>query len=342
MTIALDATYSIGEHLSGVGIYSHEILFGLAAAHPEAKLRFYYRPHRYLRSFGQRLPSNVRRRILHDRFPLGHAQLFHGLNQRLPGRRARFAISTFHDLFVLTSEYSTPEFRLRFSEQARRAAAESTRIIAVSQFTAKQVTELLGVEPDRIRVVHHGVRQLALPRLKREPVVLHVGAIQVRKNIARLVEAFEKTDINWRLVLAGSFGYGAEQILRRIEASPARDRISVTGYISPQALAAWYARASIFAFPSLDEGFGMPVLEAMAAGLPVIASNTSAIPEVTGGAAMLIDPLDIDQLTTALRELTAQEEKRLEWAIRGARRAGAFTWAKAVGETWRIYEELLG
>ncbi len=86
----------------------------------------------------------------------------------------------------------------------------------------------------------------------------------------------------------------------------------------------------------------MPVLEAMAAGLPVIASNTSAIPEVTGGAAMLIDPLDIDQLTTALRELTAQEEKRLEWAIRGARRAGAFTWAKAVGETWRIYEELLG
>ena len=93
-------------------------------------------------------------------------------------------------------------------------------------------------------------------------------------------------------MLAGSNGYGAEEILARIENSPARDRIRVTGYVSAADLAGWYARAAIFAFPSLDEGFGMPVLEAMAAGVPVITSNRSALPEVAGDAALLVDPDD--------------------------------------------------
>ena len=116
-----------------------------------------------------------------------------------------------------------------------------------------------------------------------------MGAIQKRKNIARLVEAFEAVDSGWKLVLAGSQGYGAAEILTRIAASPARERIVVAGYVSPQALAGWYSRAALFAFPSLDEGFGMPVLEAMAAGIPVVTANRSALPEVAGDAAMLID-----------------------------------------------------
>ena len=91
-------------------------------------------------------------------------------------------------------------------------------------------------------------------------------------------------------MLAGSRGYGSAEILARIERSPARDRISVTGYVSPAELAGWYARAMIFAFPSLDEGFGMPVLEAMAAGIPSVTSNRSALPEVAGDAALLVDP----------------------------------------------------
>ena len=97
MRIALDATYSIGEELSGVGLYSREILFGMAVAHPEAQFDFYYRPHRYFRSWRERLPANVRRRM-----SPGSADLFHGLNQRLPEGRLRRAVSTFHDLFVLT------------------------------------------------------------------------------------------------------------------------------------------------------------------------------------------------------------------------------------------------
>jgi len=272
--IALDATYSIGEALSGVGLYSHEMLAGLAGAHPEARFDFCYRPHRYLPARRAALPPNARRRMLAEPLSPRGADLFHGLNQRLPRMGMRRAIATFHDLFVMTGEYSTPEFRTRFAAQARDAARRADAVIAVSRFTAGQVVSLLGVDPAKVHVVHHGIRQFARQSsapTSREKVILNVGAIQKRKNIARLVEAFETLAPEWCLVLAGSHGYGAEEILARIEKSPARDRIRVTGYVSAPDLAGWYARAAVFAFPSLDEGFGMPVLEAMAAGVTVVA-----------------------------------------------------------------------
>jgi glycosyltransferase involved in cell wall biosynthesis len=343
MTIALDATYSIGEALSGVGLYSHEILYGLAAAHPELRFDFCYRPHRYRRVRAAELPPNARRRLLLEPLLPRGADLFHGLNQRLPRLPFRRAIATFHDLFVMTGEYSTAEFRARFTTQAREAAARADAIIAVSEFTRSQVVSLLGVEAARVHVVHHGIRTLTTtPAPAREPVILSVGALQKRKNIARLVEAFERLDSGWHLVLAGSNGYGAEEILARIAASPARERIRATGYVSPGELAAWYARASIFAFPSLDEGFGMPVLEAMAAGVPVIASLRSALPEVAGDAALLVDPGDTDALRDALRNLIANTELRCELTRRGIERARTFTWGKAIRETWEVYRKLLG
>lgn len=343
MTIALDATYSLGEALSGVGLYSREILLGLAAAHPETRFDFYYRPHRFLRARGDRLPDNVHRKLLAG--PLGprRAGLFHGLNQRLPEVNARRSVATFHDLFVLTGEYSTAEFRERFADQARDAAARATAIIAVSEFTRQQVVRLLGVAPEKVHVVHHGIRKLETPsRGGREKIVLNVGAIQRRKNIARLVKAFETVDGAWRLVLVGSAGYGAEEIQARIEGSPAKDRITVTGYVSPQELADWYARAMIFAFPSLDEGFGMPVLEAMANGVAVVTSNRSALPEVAGDAAWLVDPESVEELSTALRELTGRQELREDLVRRGELRASQFTWQKAVHQTWDVYEQVLG
>ena len=341
MSIALDATYSLGDALSGVGLYSHEMLLGLAAAHPEARFDFCYRPHRYLRSWSAKLPGNARRRLLAE--PLGPrgAALFHGLNQRLPQIPLRHAITTFHDLFVLTGEYSTPDFRARFAQQARDAAERSAAIIAVSEFTRSQVVSLLGVDPAKVHAIHHGTRPLAFPALPREKIILNVGAIQTRKNIARLVEAFETVDPDWRLVLAGSSGYGAAAILAGIERSPARGRISVLGYVSPGDLAAWYARAQIFAFPSLDEGFGMPVLEAMAAGVPVVTSNRSALPEVAGEAALLIDPENTEALGAALRNLTRNEELRGELVRLGTGRARRFTWEKAVRETWDVYQSVL-
>jgi O-antigen biosynthesis alpha-1,2-mannosyltransferase len=340
LTIALDATYSVGEELSGVGLYSREMLFGLAAAHPETRFDFRYRPHRYWRARAVALPPNARRRLLAEPVGPRKADLFHGLNQRLPGMRLRRAVATFHDLFVMTGEYSTPEFRARFTAQARDAAARADAIIAVSEFTKRQVVELLGFPAERVYVVHHGARKLRYPAAGRENIVLHVGAVQARKNIARLVAAFETMDASWRLVLAGSFGYGAEAIRDRIDRSPARERIAVLGYVPADALAGWYARAAIFAFPSLDEGFGMPVLEAMAAGTPVVTSNCSALPEVTGDAALLVDPLDTDAVAHALQELAGNLELRRELAASGRGRAGLFTWEKTIRETWDVYQRL--
>jgi glycosyltransferase involved in cell wall biosynthesis len=335
LKIALDATYSVGDAPSGVGLYSREILFGLAAAHPEVGFDFCYRPHRFLRA-GE-LPPNARRRLLAGPRLGG---LFHGLNQRLPPIWRGRAVATFHDLFVMTGEYSTPEFRARFTAQAREAAARADAIIAVSEFTKWQVVGLLRADPARVHVVHHGARRLsngpsAAPR---EKVVLNVGAIQTRKNIVRLVEAFESMDSAWRLVLVGSFGYAAGSIRERIERSPARERISVLGYIPPEELAGWYARASIFAFPSLDEGFGMPLLEAMAAGVPIVTSTSSALPEVAGDAALLIDPRDTDALADALRRLSEDGSLRQDLARKGESRVRGFSWEQTVRQTWAVYQ----
>lgn len=342
MKIALDSTYSVGADLSGVGVYSREMLDGLARAHPDDRFVFCYRPHRFLRSFGGRLPANAGRFLLGETRAPRSADVFHGLNQRLPHARLRRAVTTFHDLFVLTGEYSTAEFRRRFAEQAREAAGRSDRIIAVSQFTAGQVIGLLGVDQAKVRVVHHGVRPPRGSAVARQKIILHVGAIQYRKNLSRLVDAFERVDCDWQLVLAGSAGYGAAEIAAKIGASRSRERIRMPGYVPPAELANWYARAMIFAFPSLDEGFGMPVLEAMASGAPVIASNRSAVPEVAGDAAWLVDPEDTDALAAALVALTRDPERRADLSRRGLDQAAKFTWAGAVEKTWQVYRELAG
>lgn len=336
-TIALDATYSLGLALSGVGVYSREILQGLAAAHPAQTWDWFYRSNRYWRARRLPKPANVTRRFLSESWGSRSATLFHGLNQRLPKRRFRRQIATFHDLFVLSGEYSTPDFRARFALQAQEAAAAADLIIAVSAFTASQVEHYLNVENSRIRVIHHGVIPRPIPRLPREKVVLCVGAIQKRKNQAMLIRAFRALPEDWTLVLAGSRGYGSDAALL-----DANDRVQVTGYLTEEEIAAWYARASIFAFPSLDEGFGMPILEAMAAGVPVIAGNRSALPEVCGDAAEQIDPRSEEQLASALLRLATDESRRNELIARGLDRAKQFPWAKAVAKTQSVYDELLG
>lgn len=338
MRVGLDATYTLDPSPSGVALYSREIAFGLARAHADSHFSFYFRPHRFFKSFDTPLPPNVRRSLTPPIW-----SLFHGLNQRLPRFHRGPAVATFHDLFVLTGEYSTPEFRARFAGQARDAAARADMVIAVSEFTRGQVISLLGVEPARVRVVHHGIRALGLSgNVARQKVILNVGAIQKRKNIARLVEAFEAVDPAWRLVLIGSSGYGAAEIHARIAASPAAQRISVLGYVTAEELAAWYARAMVFAFPSLDEGFGMPVLEAMAAGTPVLTSTRSALPEVAGEAALLADPEDAGALAHALQRLTQDEDLRARLSGLGVKHARQFTWEKAVDQTWKVYLDLLG
>ena len=345
MLIAADATYSLDPNPTGIAVYSSEVLDGMAVAHPDADFLFCYRPHRFARALTLPQRSNVWRWPLLERGPRP-GDLFHGTNQRLPRKPWRLQVATFHDLFVLSGDYSTPEFRARFSEQARHAAEHADCIIAVSQFTAGEVERLLGVERSRIRVVPHGVRMpaSALENQAGEPrenMLLTVGSIQKRKNTTRLVRAFTAMPAGWRLVLAGGHGYGADETLRAVEASPRRSDIEVPGSVSGAQLGELYRRAGIFAFPSLDEGFGIPILEAMANGLPVVTSNRSAMPEVCGDAAVQVNPESEEELAAALRDLAGDEDRRADLAARGRARAREFPWSRAVDETWAVYRELL-
>jgi glycosyltransferase involved in cell wall biosynthesis len=338
--IAFDATYSLDRNLTGVGVYSREVLFGLARSHPKDRFVFCYRPHRFLRSFRDPLPRNAVRRILRGA-PKG--DVFHALNQRVD-TPARKTVTTFHDLFVITGEYSTPEFRARFAGQARQAARRSDLIIAVSRFTADQVQEFLGVEPSRIRVIPHGVRVPAeAPSAARQNLVLFVGAIQRRKNVARLVRAFERMPASWRLALAGAAnGFGAAEELHAVESSPRKGDIDVLGYVTQTELEALYRRARMFAFPSLDEGFGMPVLDAMANSVPVITSRRSALREVAGDAALLVNPEDPEEIAAALLRLASDQGLSDDLVRRGRERALQFSWESALAKTWEVYNELTG
>lgn len=291
------------------------------------------------------MPRNVSRKLLlAGAKPRG--QLFHALNQRAglaPGNQPDVVV-TFHDLFVMTGDYSTPEFRQRFTAQAKQAASRADLIIAVSKFTANQVRDLLNFPPARIRVVPHGVhapKTMPPDDELRENIILHVGAIQKRKNIARLVEAFEQVTPDWRLILAGSAGFDAQAIQERIDRSFARPRITVTGYLHRHELIDLYLRSRVLAFPSLDEGFGIPALEAMAYGLAVVASDRSALPEVCGRAALLVNPLDVDSIAQGLRRVTSDDALRVQYQTMGRSRAPQFPWQRAVEETWAVYGELL-
>ena len=341
MRIALDATYSVDPHPSGIAIYSQEIMRGLAALHETDEFFHCYR----LKQWRQRAPvtlPNVRSRILQRPLPIGRPQIFHALNQRLDWRPSKHVVTTFHDLFVMTADYSSPEYRQRFSQQARRAAERSDAIIAVSHFTAGQVRDLLGVPASRIRVIPHGVHQLRIQHdLPRERIVLFVGTLQRRKNIIGLVQGFEHMPSNWKLVLAGApGGYGSVEIMEYIDRSACRDRIQVAGYLSNEALQRLYARAAIFAFPSLDEGFGIPVLEAMASGLPVVTSNRSALCEVVGEAALVVDPESSEQIGEALVRLAEDPELRASLGERGKLHTRQFCWSDAVATTHQLYQEL--
>ena len=341
--IALDATYSVGSHPSGIAVYSREILTRLADAYPNDDFLHCYRPKQLLRA----CPSsraNVRRRLLQPPLPTFKADLFHALNQRVDARPARKVVTTFHDLFVMTREYSSSEFRTRFTRQAIDAAARSDFIIAVSEFTASQVAKLLKFDRSRIHVIPHGVD---MPRrqtqVHRENIILFVGALQVRKNVRRLVEAFGQVPDSWRLVLAGEpGGYKAEEILETIHRSKYNHRIQVTGYVSRSELDQLYTRASIFAFPSLDEGFGIPVLEAMAHGVPVVTSDCSALAEVAGKAAFLANPNDTDEIASALNRLIADPDLRNKLSELGRAHAALYNWDRSVGDTYSVYRRVLG
>lgn len=355
MTIALDATYSLSRSPSGVAVYCSNLIEALAAIAPEERYLLCYRANRFLKALRTPLPGpNCSRKLLEEAFCIffrNQVSIFHGLNQRLPKCRFQRTVTTFHDLFVINGDYSTLEFRRRFTLLAEDAARRSDRIITVSQYTADQVARHLGYPREQISVVHHGIhplprfsdQDLAAFRRRHDleaPFLLHVGAIQKRKNIVRVVEAFERLNSQFRLVLAGSAGYGAKEIMARIDSSQARERIHVHGYVDDALLARLYRTATALVFPSLEEGFGFPVVEAMSVGLPVVTSNRSSLPEVAGGAARLVDPESTDEIEAGIEEVIVDQDLRQRLISQGQTRAAGFNWIKAAHETLQVYDQL--
>jgi glycosyltransferase involved in cell wall biosynthesis len=230
-------------------------------------------------------------------------------------------------------------------------------IITQSEFSRRAMTHALGLAPERIDVIPLGVNErFFLPitpqeldevrqRLAlRRPYLLHVGVLSPRKNLVRLMRAFKAVQrrhaIPHQLVLAGSRGWADGEVLEaRSQLDPAGNDILLPGPVVDD-LPALYRMADLVVYPSLYETFGLPPLEAMASGVPVVASDVAAIPEVTGDAALLVNPLDEEALADAIWQALSSPAQRDEMTRRGRERAAAFTWQRTAAETIRVYERV--
>ncbi len=298
-----------------------------------------------------RLPLHVERWT-------GPISLLHSPDFTLPPvRRGTRTLLTVHDLsFVRTPEAATPGLRAYLNAAVPRSVRHADHVLADSLATRQDLIELYQTPPGKISVLYSGVDQrfrpitdrLALQQVRDRyeigdvPFVLSVGTIQPRKNYERLIEAFRRSAISdLQLVIAGGKGWLDHSIYQQVSAAGMEDRIRFVGFVEDGDLPALYSAAHVFAFPSLYEGFGLPVLEAMACGVPVITSNVSSLPEVVGDAAVSIDPFDVDALAQALERVTHDTVLRRRLAQQGLERASQFTWENAARQLREHYRTLL-
>ncbi|MCX2726226.1 glycosyltransferase family 1 protein [Thermomicrobium sp. 4228-Ro] len=265
-------------------------------------------------------------------------------------------VVTVHDLGYRYEPEAHPLLqRLYLEFGTLRSVRQARRVIAISQATARDLVRFYRVPPERIAVVPHGVDRQFSPRTAEEvarvreryglhkPFLLHVGTLQPRKNLVRLIRAFERvaaTDHELELILAGKRGWLAEPIETAIRSSPVRQRIRVLGHVVDSDLPALYSAAELFVFPSLYEGFGLPVLEAMACGIPVVTSRRGALAEIAGPA-ITCDPLSVEDIARAIAE--ARDPVHRPQLVRaGLEHAKQFTWERSAHLTLDVLAEAIG
>ncbi len=282
----------------------------------------------------------------------------HAPNLGYPVPTKRPSVVTVHDVGPLMRPELFPRRSIRwmkigFGHMVKNASA----IICVSRATADEVISIGGLNlAKRIHVVHEGVEAVFSERPGMQclrgienlpatgtPFLLAVGAVSPRKNLVRIIDAIDKlkSDIPHQLVLVGGIGWDDALIQQRLRDQSVSNRIHFLGYVTEEQLRALYHSADAFVYPSLYEGFGLPILEAMAASCPVITSAVSSMPEIAGDAAVLVDPLDVNSIAAGIKEVCLDTHLAEELRVKGSQRAETFTWEKCAQGVATVYRQLV-
>jgi glycosyltransferase involved in cell wall biosynthesis len=372
MRIGLDGI-PLADLKTGIGHYTFELARALAEVAPTDEFEL-ISPFPYLAELSsQTLPENLRMERAHVN-PLGRRwwaiglpayvkrasySLFHGTNYDIPLWNRCPTVVTIHDLSVLLHPQAHPRKVVRRARRRLPVMARSaSMIITATNEGRREVCEHLGVEPERVAVTPYAPRGNFQPVGPKDVAEVHgrlgvedgfllfVGTIEPRKNLLTLVRAFEEilreTQHRPQLVIAGREGWLSDDLFAYIDKSRAlRERLRFTGYLGEEDLAALYSSCSVFIYPSLYEGFGLPPLEAMACGAPVITSSIYSIREVVGQSARLVEPTDVKALARAIITLLEDEGARSALALAGRERAREFTWEKTARQTLELYRRVL-
>jgi glycosyltransferase involved in cell wall biosynthesis len=286
--------------------------------------------------------------------------VFHSPHYTIPLRSKAPTVSTFHDMtFFSHPEVHEKSKVLFFRQMIPLAAERADAIIAVSQSTKKDMVRFLDLPESKIHVVYEGIdseeyRPLAqderMDNIKRqyklpEEFVLFVGTLEPRKNIDGAIRAFkqvtEETGKKFGLVVTGGKGWNYHSIFNLVQELDIEDDVRFTGYVPEEDLPYLFNAATVFAYPSFYEGFGIPPLEAMACGTPVVASNVSSVPEVVGDAGLLVDPSKDEEIAGAILRILTDPDLRSELSAKGLERTKLFSWQKAAKETLKIYNSVV-
>ena len=291
----------------------------------------------------------------------GGIDLFHATEHLLPVLRGARSVFTLHDAaYVHFPQYHLPRNRLFLRLMMPRFLARAQAVITVSEFTRQDAVRLYHVPSDRLHVIPEGVDAAFHPIAEADTLaqvrqryrlperfIMYVGTIEPRKNLITLIEAYAA--LRHRapaaappgLVIAGGKGWLYEEFFDRLRALGLEEAVTLTGYVPDSDLPGLVNCASVFAFPSLFEGFGLPVLEAMACGVPVVCSTAASLPEVSGEAALLVPPQDVAAWAEALARVLGDSQLAAKLRAQGLARAATFTWEAAARQTMQVYEAVM-
>jgi glycosyltransferase involved in cell wall biosynthesis len=352
IAIGIDASRAIDDDQTGTERYSRRIVQELLDLGTDCHFRLYVNGTTPV-SFRQR--ADVEQRLIPFPRLWTHLRLSAELKLHpvdalfvpahvVPPIHPHATVVTIHDLGYLHEPEAHTDLSRRYLDWSTRWSTRAAKkVIAISHTTRDDLIRHYDVPEDKITVIYHGVNERFRPacpgdvrRVKHhyglgERVILFVGTIQPRKNLVRLIEAFDAVasdDDQLQLVLAGKLGWKTTEITSEAANSPFAGRILRPGHVDDDDLPALYSAARAVAFPSLYEGFGLPALEAMACGTPVLVSDRGSLPEIVGDSAVIVDPLDVTAIASGLRQIL-DEASRPQWIERGLEHASGFTWQRS-------------